>query len=76
MAKRPEFAPSMLTREELEALQRRLSEMSVTAVQDFYRTAYFACRFEDDRLPSARSIQELVQAWKHMRKWYRRGDTG
>jgi hypothetical protein len=71
MAKRPDFSKAMLTREDLEALQRRLSQMSTTAVQDFYRTAHFACRFQEDRLPSARSIQELVQVWKNMRKWYR-----
>ena len=72
MAKRPDFSKAMLTREELEALQRRLSNMSTTtAVQDFYRTAHLACRFQEDRVPSARSIQELVQAQKNMRKWYR-----
>jgi hypothetical protein len=43
--------------------------MSVIAVQDFYRTAYLTCRLDDDHFPSARSIQELVQAWKQMRRW-------
>ena len=27
--------------------------MSVTGVQDFYRTAYLGCRLEGDRVPSA-----------------------
>jgi hypothetical protein len=56
-------------REELVELQRKLSTMSVTAIQDFYRTAYYHCRLENDRVPTARSIQELVQAWKAMRSW-------
>ena len=43
--------------------------MSITAVQDFYRTAYLACRLEEGHLPNAWSIQELVQAWKQMRGW-------
>jgi hypothetical protein len=58
-----------MTREELVALQRRLSTMSVTAIQDFYRAAYYHCRLENDGVPNARSIQELVQAWKAMRSW-------
>ena len=39
VAKRPDFAKQVLSREDLAELQRRLSQMSVTAVQDFYRTA-------------------------------------
>jgi hypothetical protein len=69
VAKRPDFAKQVLSREDLAELQRRLSQMSVTAVQDFYRTAYLSCRLEEERFPSARSVQELVQAWKQMRGW-------
>ena len=65
----PDFQKQVLSRDELCALQRRLDQMSVTGVQDFYRTAYLACRIDGDRVPPARSIQELVQAWKQMRKW-------
>jgi hypothetical protein len=57
-----------LSREELNQLQRKLSSMSVTALYDFYRAAYHRCRLEGYSLPPARAIQELVQAWKAMRK--------
>jgi hypothetical protein len=58
-----------MSREELVELQRRLSTMSVTGIQDFYRAAYYRCRLENDGVPTARAIQELVQAWKAMRDW-------
>jgi hypothetical protein len=41
--------------------------MSITAVQDFYQYAYSACRIGPGHFPSARAIQELVQAWKQVR---------
>ena len=69
MARRPWPADEILTRKELADLQRRLSMMSVTAVQDFYRSAHLVCRIGPGHFPSARAIQELVQAWKQMRKW-------
>ena len=43
--------------------------MSGTAVEDFYRSAHMVCRIGPGHFPSARAIQELVQAWKQMRKW-------
>jgi hypothetical protein len=69
VAKRPDVQKPVMSREELVALQRKLSTMSVTAIQDFYRAAYYRCRLENDGLPPARAIQELVQAWKAMRTW-------
>jgi hypothetical protein len=72
MAKRPEPAPTVLTRAELNALQKRLSEMSVIAVRDFYGMALYRCRLEEDRIPDARAVQELVAAWRNLRKMYRR----
>jgi hypothetical protein len=62
----------MLTRDDLVALEKRLSGMSVVAVRDFYGMALYRCRLEDDRIPEARAVQELVAAWKHMRKMYRK----
>jgi hypothetical protein len=66
---RPNVAPEndILNREELAALQRRLSTMSITGVRDFYFAAYLRCRPENDTYPTARQIQELVQAWKQLR---------
>jgi hypothetical protein len=73
MAKRPEFSPSVLTRDDLAALEKRLSGMSVIAVRDFYGMALYRCQLQDDRIPDARAVQELVASWKHLRKMYRRG---
>jgi hypothetical protein len=53
----------------LEELRRRLSMMGMTAMQDFYRSAHFVCPIDPGRFPSARAIQELVQAWKQLKKW-------
>jgi hypothetical protein len=69
MARRPQPPDEVLSRKDLADLQRRLSMMSTTAVQDFYRSAHFVCRIGPGHFPSARAIQELVQAWKQMRKW-------
>jgi hypothetical protein len=71
MARRPEV-PSpkdVLSKDDLAELHRKLSQMSVTGLQDFYRTAYYRWRLEREQIPQARAIQELVQAWKQMRKW-------
>jgi hypothetical protein len=69
MARRPQPLDEVLTRKELEDLQRRLSMMSTTAVQDFYQYAHSSCRISPGHFPTARAVQELVQAWKQMRKW-------
>ncbi len=69
MARRPQPAEEVLSRKDLAELQRRLSMMSQTAVEDFYRSALMVCRIGSGHFPSARAIQELVQAWKQMRKW-------
>jgi hypothetical protein len=69
MARRPRPPDEMLSPRGLAELQQRLSMMSITAVQDFYQYTHSACRIYPGHFPSARSIQELVQAWKQMRKW-------
>jgi hypothetical protein len=69
MARRPQLPDEVLSPKDLAELQRRLSMMSVTAVQDFYRSAHFVCRIGPGHFPGARAIQELVQAWKQIRKW-------
>jgi hypothetical protein len=69
MARRPRPPDEVLNRKDLAELQRTLSMMSVTAVQDFYSSAHMVCRIGPGHFPNARAIQELVQAWKQMRKW-------
>jgi hypothetical protein len=66
-----EISPEITTRSWLVQPEssRRLDQMSVTGIENSYRTAYLACRVEGDRVPSRRSIQELVRAWKQVRKW-------
>jgi hypothetical protein len=68
MARRPQPPDEVLSRKDLAELQRRLSMMSVTALQDFYQYTHSACRIFPGHFPSARAIQELVQAWKQIRK--------
>jgi hypothetical protein len=69
MARRPRSPDEILTRKDLAALQQRLAMMSTTAVEDFYQYTHNTCRIGPEHFPSPRAIQELVQAWKQMRKW-------
>ena len=69
MARRPKPPDDVLSPRDLAELRERLSMMGASAVQDFYRSAHFVCRIGPGHFPSARAIQELVQAWKQMRKW-------
>jgi hypothetical protein len=72
MARRPDIRQDdVLTREELKELQRRLSNLSVASVEEFYRRAHHRCSLQPRRLSSPRVMQELVQAWKLLRKWRR-----
>jgi hypothetical protein len=59
---------SELSRDDLEKLRQKLATMSITGLHDFYFAAQFRCRLEGARIPAARDIQELVQAWKAIRK--------
>ena len=59
----------VLRPEELKQLRHNLSHLSVDAVRHAYHTAYARCRMVNDRVPSARSVQELVQIWKQLWKW-------
>ena len=69
MARRPEVSKVVLSREDLKDLRHRLAHLSGSAVRDFYESCYLACRIARDHFPSARQIEELVQAWKQLRKW-------
>ena len=69
MAGREKPQDEILSRSELADLQRRLSMMSVTAVQDFYRAAHNRCQLDYGHFPSAKQVQEFVTVWKLLRKW-------
>jgi hypothetical protein len=72
MARRPDPTKheDMMTAEDLKALRYSLAHLSEPAVLEAYQQAYRACRIINSHtFPTARSIQELVQAWKTLRKW-------
>jgi hypothetical protein len=76
MARRLDIRPQasgnddIMGADDLKLLRRNLSRLSITAARQAYHTAYARCRMVNDRVPSARSIQELVQVWKQL--WMRR----
>ena len=71
MARRPDFGKEKIWgREDLKEITRNLSVLSESAVREFYDRAYRECRIINRQtFPPARAIQELVQAWKQLRKW-------
>lgn len=71
MARRPDFGKQdeILSEEDLKDLRYSLALLSLGHVQDFYKRAYERWRLTSREFPRARSIQELVQAWKQLRKW-------
>jgi hypothetical protein len=58
----------VLTRTQLKQLHDRLVSGGTAAVEAFYRSAYHRCALQPWWLPTPRAIQELVQAWKILRK--------
>jgi len=58
-----------LTEKELEALQQNLARLSEPGVRQVYRQAWEECRMKGERLPPAKSVQQLVSAWKQLWKW-------
>lgn len=74
MAYRPDASEfdKPLTPDELKELHRRMALLSPHHVQLAYRNAHKDCQMDGDVLPRASALQELVTAWKLMRKWKRR----
>ena len=74
MARRPDRGnrEEVLSREHLKELADNLAHLSMNSILDFYQRAYRDCRIINSHtFPPARAIQELVQAWKQLRKWRR-----
>jgi hypothetical protein len=71
MARRPRQEQEKIwSREDLEEIRRNLTVLSEPAVREVYQRAYRECAIINaSTFPSARSIQELVTAWKQLRKW-------
>ena len=66
MAERKPVQTETLSQADLESLKKKLGAMSVTAVLDFYRSAYGRCKLDGDHAPAARAIQELVTVWREV----------
>ncbi len=74
MARRPDPGrkDDVWDREALEQIMHNLSLLSEHGVREFYQRAYRECAIINGRtFPPARAVQELVQAWKQLRKWRR-----
>jgi len=71
MARRPDInrQEDILSPEDLKALGDSGAHLCPSSVRNFYERAKLCCRISDRDFPSARAIQELVQAWKLLRKW-------
>jgi hypothetical protein len=70
MARRPDLRKEeVLSRDDLKQLSHNLSLLSLSAARDLYERAYQECRITGRDFPSPRAIQQLVQAWKQLRKW-------
>ena len=64
---RPEPDRAM-SREQLEELARNLAMLSDDGVRRAYQIAYQDCRLIGEKLPPATAVQQLVVAWKRLRK--------
>ena len=74
VARKPDIrsrGEDVLSPVDLKEMRERLSRLSIEALRHAYQTAYARCRMVNDRVPSARSIQELVQTWKQLWMWRR-----
>jgi accessory colonization factor AcfC len=70
MARRPNLEKErMLNDEDLTQLRENLAHLSESAVKDFYNHAHRDCAIIGPHFPTAISIQQLVTAWKQLRKW-------
>ena len=68
VARRREKESDALTREQLAELRHSLAKLSADDVERFYRSAYQRCVLQPNRVPSAMRMQQLVTAWKQLRR--------
>jgi hypothetical protein len=67
MARRP-ATERILSRDELADFKHNLAMLSIPGVEGVYQTAHGDCRYDGRRIPPAAAIQQLVAAWKVLRK--------
>jgi hypothetical protein len=58
-----------MTEAELRQLMRELARLRSYSVKEFYKATHAACALQSEKLPEPRQMQELVTAWKLLRKW-------
>ena len=59
----------ILSRADLQEMARRMALLSEHSLRELYQRAHRDCAIINSRtFPAPRSIQELVQAWKQLRK--------
>jgi len=68
VARRPE-PETILTREQLAEFTRKLAMLSDDGVERIYEETYRECAYRERILPPAAAIQQLVAAWKVLRKF-------
>lgn len=69
----PVRSKNVWTRGELDRIAQNLSLLSERGVREVYERAYRECRIINSQtFPPPRAVQELVQAWKQLRKWRKR----
>jgi hypothetical protein len=70
MAKRPDLTPDRpLTAAQLEELRRVFTRLSPDGLMAAYDAAWLKCKINrNGRPPRAEHLQELVQAWKELRR--------
>jgi hypothetical protein len=57
-----------MTAVELEALRTRLATMTEADLVNFYEAGLHMCRLTNGVFPRAAFIQQLVQAWRELRR--------
>jgi hypothetical protein len=70
------MSDQLLTRSEIEDVQRQLSLLSEPAVRDAYVKAHAECCLGRGELPSPAQIQRLLSAWKVLWRWEQNGQRG
>jgi hypothetical protein len=74
MARRPTLTggEKIWTRQELKEMANSLAHLSESTIREMYQRAYRECAIINSHtFPAPRAIQELVTAWKQLRKWRR-----
>jgi len=72
VVRRPDPEP-ILSRDELVEYTRRLSMLSVPGVEGIYQSAHNDCRLDGKRLPPPAAVQQVVAAWRVLRKIHQAG---